>query len=145
MPVGTPITGQLNTIEIAATTLSGGVYTPVTYDPLSDMNRVDDNKTRGSTNVPVFGRTAPHQVPGAPDHGFTISGFWSQGDTGQIRADAAEVSQAVVSLRVLRDGVNGYRIEGRIAARREGINPEGLIDLAYDFAPVNTKTVIGTG
>lgn len=145
MPVGTPITGQLATVEIATTTFGGGVYTPGTFDPISDMNRIDDNKTRGATNVPVFGRTAPHSIPGAPDHSFTISGFYSQGDTGQIRADAAEVSQAVVSVRVLRDGVNGYRIEGRISARREGLNPEGLIDLAYDFAPVTAKTPIGTG
>ena len=145
MPVGTPITGALLTIEIATTTFGGGVYTPGTYDPLSDMNRVDDNKTRASTNVPVFGRSAPHNVPGAPEHAFTFSGFWSQGDTGQQRADAAEISQAVVALRVLRDGVNGYWIPGRIAARREGAAPEGLLDLAYDFAPVGVKTNIGTG
>lgn len=140
MALGTVIMGSELIINAATTTGPvAGVYTAGTYSPVSDMNRVDYNANRPTTNVAVFGRAVQYSIPGVREQTITISGFKSIGDTGQGILDTAEASDAVISLEVLRDGTTGWQVFGRVGSIRESAAPEGLQEISYDFNAITER------
>lgn len=143
MPIGVTVLGSALEISAATTTGPvGGVYTPGTYEPVSDLNRVEFNANRPVTNIAVFMRSTQYSIPGVREQTMTLSGFFSDGDTGQGILDTAEDGDEVIAIKVLRDGASGYSIIGRIGSRRESAAPEGLQEISYDFLAITNKTVI---
>jgi hypothetical protein len=142
MALGVVVLGSALLISVATTTESGGVYTAGTYSPMSDLNRIDYNSNRPVTNIAVFGRSTQYSIPGVKEQTMTLSGFWSEADTGQGIANTAEASNAVIAVKVLRNGTTGYSIFGRIGSIRETAAPEGLQEISYDFLAVTDRTLI---
>lgn len=139
MPLGVVILGSALAISAATSTLSGGIYTAGTYSPISDLNRIDYNANRPVTNIAVFGRSVQYSIPGVKEQTMTLSGFYSQDDTGQGILNTAEASDTVIAVKVLRDGTNGYEIFGRVGSIRETAAPEGLQEISYDFSAVTDR------
>lgn len=142
MALGVVVLGSALAISVATTTFAAGVYTAGTYNPLSDLNRIDYNANRPVTNIAVFGRTTQYSIPGVKEQTMTLSGFWSEGDTGQGVVNTAESTDAVIAVKVLRNGTQGYSIFGRIGSVRETAAPEGLQEISYDFLAVSDRTLI---
>lgn len=140
MALGVVIMGSELVINAATTTGPvAGVYTAGTFSPVSDMNRVDYNANRPTTNVAVFGRSVQYSIPGVKEQTLTISGFKSVGDTGQGILDTAETTDAVIAAQVLRDGTNGWQLFARVGSIRESAAPEGLQEISYDLNPITER------
>jgi len=139
MALGVVVLGSAMTINVATTTFSGGVYTPGTYSPVSDLNRVDYNSNRPTTNIAVFMRSVQYSIPGVKEQTMTLSGFYSLGDTGQGIINTAEATDAVISVKILRDGTAGYTILGRTGSIRETAAPEGLQEISFDFNAISDR------
>jgi hypothetical protein len=140
MALGVVVLGSSLVVNGATSSLSGGVYSAGTYSPISDLNRVDYNSNRPVTNIAVFMRATQYSIPGVKEQTMTLSGFWSQGDTGQGILNTAEAGDDVIAVEVLRDGTNGYEIFGRIGSIRETAAPEGLEEISYDFLAVTDRS-----
>jgi hypothetical protein len=139
MPLGVVVMGTELAISSATSTVLGGIYTAGTYGPISDLNRIDYNSNRPTTNIAVFGRSVQYVIPGLKEQTMTLAGFFSAGDTGQETLNAGEAAQSVIAVEVLRDGTNGYEIFGRVGSIRETAAPEGLQEISYDFNAVTDR------
>lgn len=139
MALGVVVLGADLTINAATATETGGVWTAGTYSPVSDLNRVDYNANRPVTNIAVFMRSVQYSIPGVKEQTMTLSGFWSQADTGQGILNTAEAADDVIAIQILRDGTNGYEIFGRVGSIRETAAPEGLQEISYDFSAVTDR------
>lgn len=146
MPDGVPIEGT--SLEIWAATATGpvgGVYTAGTYSKVNDLNRVSFNSNRPQTSQSVFMRPTQYTTFGQREQTYTLSGFKSIGDTGQGILDTAEDTNAVIAIKILRDGTNGWSQFVRVGTKREDMAPEGFQEISYDIGAVTAKTIIGTG
>jgi hypothetical protein len=142
MALGVVVLGSDMVINAATATETLGVWSAGTYSPVSDLNRVDYNANRPVTNIAVFMRSVQYSIPGVKEQTMTLSGFWSQGDTGQGILNTAEAADDVIAIEILRDGTNGYEIFGRVGSIRETAAPEGLQEISYDFSAVTDREAV---
>lgn len=143
MADGTAIDGAL--VEIWAATSTGpvaGVYTAGTYSKVNDINRIDASSNRPSTSQGVFMRTTQYTTFGQREQPYTISGFKSIGDTGQGILDTAHDTNAVIAVKILRDGASGWSQFVRVGSMRESFAPEGLQEVSYDLGAATARTII---
>ena len=145
MAVGIPIAGSDIEITVATTTVVGGVYTPGTYSPVSDLTTISNNSTRDKTATGVFMRTTKHTTFGPQDLSFTLSGLLSVGDSGQDILRTARDTNAVVSLKVLWDGTNGFTVLARVGGGTGNLTPEGLAETSFEISAEDAPAEVGDG
>lgn len=116
------------------------------YVLIGDMDTFEYSDASSLERHPTFGRTVPYATENAPEIGGTLSGFFNDTDTGQLRLRAAKRAGESVNLRILHDGTNGFRQSFRIGTIGRGASAAGGLQAgSFELAADGDPVIVGAG
>lgn len=109
------------------------------------LNKYNKQRTRQSTDFPVFNRATPWSLGGAKNEKYSVNGLLMDADPGQQALLAAEIAQTPIEITVLEDGVKGYSQQVYVNSFTHDADPEGYQAVTYEFTANADAVAVGGG
>lgn len=145
MAIGTPIEGTSIVIKAAPNTGTDTAPTIGTLVEVGNLTSISKNASRNKTTQTVFNRAAAYVSYDQIVATYTLQGLKSIADDGQDLLDGAVVSNDIIFLEVLWDGINGFSVPVRVGTKTGDSTPADRSQTSWELAAETSETLVGTG